>query len=123
MRTRGRGRTGLPGIWAALNGVAVEGYEIHVGTASGSTHGGFFETDRGPDGALSPDGVVAGTYMHGIFERHEPRRALVAALASTRGFDWRAGAKAEVDAYDVLADVLADTIDLQAIRCLSSCGC
>ncbi len=122
VRTRGRGRGGLPGIWSALNAVAVEGYEIHIGHASGSRHGVLFDLDGGPDGAVSPNGVVAGTYVHGIFERPEPRRGLLGALASTRGFNWSAGAEREVHPYDALADVLADAIDLQTMPSFALAG-
>jgi len=122
VRTRGRGRQGLPGIWSALNGVPVDGYEIHVGHATGNTHGALFDLDDGPEGGVSPDGVVAGTYVHGIFEQPQPRHALLAALASNRGFAWNAGVQRLVDPYDALADVLADAIDPRMITAHSTLG-
>jgi len=116
VRTRGRGRQGLPGIWSALNGVPVDGYEIHVGHATGNMHGALFDLDDGPEGGVSADGVVAGTYVHGIFEQPQPRHALLAALASNRGFAWNAGVQRLVDPYDALADVLADALDLGGLE-------
>jgi adenosylcobyric acid synthase len=114
-RTHGRARAGLAGIWAALSGLAVEGYEMHMGCTTGSVHAALLDLDGGPEGAVSASGVVAGTYLHGIFERPEPRHALLGALASTRGFRWNPGPERKVDAYDALADVLAVAIDLPTL--------
>jgi hypothetical protein len=57
--------------------------------------------------------------VHGIFERPEPRRALITALANARGFNWSAGAHGELDPYDALADVLAETLDLRGMPALA----
>jgi adenosylcobyric acid synthase len=119
VRTRGHGRGHQPGIWGALHGIAVEGYEIHVGRTSGDTSAPLFDLDSGPDGAVSADGMVAGTYVHGIFERPEPRHALLAALAGIRGFNRIPRPEPDSDAYDALADVLAEAIDLRTLPCLA----
>jgi adenosylcobyric acid synthase len=119
VRTRGHGRGHQPGIWGALHGIAVEGYEIHVGRTSGDTSAPLFDLDSGPDGAVSADGMVAGTYVHGIFERPEPRHALLAALAGIRGFNRTPRPEPDSDAYDALADVLAEAIDLRTLPCLA----
>jgi cobyric acid synthase len=68
---------------------------------------------------VSSDGAVAGTYVHGIFERAEPRHALLRALARARGFERTPGRDCDVDPYDALADVLAETIDLHTLPCLA----
>ncbi len=57
----------------------VEGYEIHAGV----TRGADLERpvallDHGPDGALSADGQVLGSYVHGIFDHPEACAALLA---------------------------------------------
>jgi len=112
VRTGGRVHAGLPGIWTGLSGVAVEGYEIHVGRSSGSVRAPLLELNGGPDGGVNADGSAAGTYMHGMFERAEPRYALIRALARTRGFEWSPAPRMEHDPYDELARVLADTVSL-----------
>jgi adenosylcobyric acid synthase len=105
-RVNGTFRRGLPGVWQALGGVPATGYEIHVGR---TTH---FEPARAlldlaarHDGGVSADGVVAGTYVHGLFEQSEPRTALVAALAARRGFSWQPQPDSG-DPYDGIADAL-----------------
>jgi len=57
----------------------VEGYEIHAGV----TRGADLERpvallDHGPDGALSADGQVLGSYVHSIFDHPEACAALLA---------------------------------------------
>jgi cobyric acid synthase len=99
-------------VWNALTGVVVEGYEIHAGRTSGPGHRTLFDLDDGPDGAVSADGVIAGTYVHGIFECPGPRYALLQALARTRGFTWSPELKNDADPYDALAAVLAETVHL-----------
>jgi adenosylcobyric acid synthase len=69
------------------HGCHVEGYEIHMGTTTrAQTISPCFRilTNQGPsssvlgeerdDGAMSADGLVWGTYIHGVFDRPEFRR-------------------------------------------------
>jgi adenosylcobyric acid synthase len=120
VRTRGRARNGLPGLWACLEGLEVEGYEIHVGRTAGPPVAALFDLSDGPDGAVSSDGGVAGTSLPGVFERQEPRHALLRALARVRGFNWSPVASGEADAYDVLADTLEQALHLEVLPCLRS---
>ncbi|HWL56552.1 MAG TPA: cobyric acid synthase [Paracoccus sp. (in: a-proteobacteria)] len=48
-------------------GVPVEGYEIHMGRTTGPDCGWPFAHIPEADGAVSADGRVAGTYLHGLF--------------------------------------------------------
>ncbi|MGX5735331.1 cobyric acid synthase [Bosea thiooxidans] len=51
-------------------------YEIHLGrTEGGDTVRAPFRVDGRPDGAASPDGRVAGSYLHGAFASDAVRRA------------------------------------------------
>jgi adenosylcobyric acid synthase len=48
---------------------SVTGYEIHMGTSSGvALARPAFHIDGLPEGALSDDNLVLGTYLHGIFD-------------------------------------------------------
>ena len=78
------------GLLSGSQGAALEGYEIHMGS---STHVGnlvhpFSITREGrdgqSDGALSEDGRVLGTYIHGLFNSHALRRAV---LETDRGLE------------------------------------
>lgn len=78
----------LPGT----DGVAsVEGYEIHMGESTGRVRPFARITARNgaktevADGAVSADGSVWGTYIHGIFDNDSFRRAFVSALRVRKG--------------------------------------
>ncbi len=68
-------------------GLPVEGYEIHIGRTTGPDCArpvleiGAPE-DGHPDGATSPDGRIAGTYVHGLFASDAFRAAWLAALGA-----------------------------------------
>ncbi|MEK6594909.1 MAG: cobyric acid synthase, partial [Pseudomonadota bacterium] len=53
----------------AFNDSAVTGYEIHAGVTTYHTHyQPTIHLAQGDDGAMSEDGLILGTYLHGIFE-------------------------------------------------------
>ena len=55
-----------------------EGYEIHVGRTTGAGLARpFLFIDNAPDGAVSSDGHIVGTYVHGLFAGGEARAALL----------------------------------------------
>jgi adenosylcobyric acid synthase len=76
----------------------------------------LFDLLGGPEGAISDDGLVAGTYVHGIFEQTPARHALLRALAGARGFAFRPPATTAPDVYDQLATVLQSTLQLHTTR-------
>jgi adenosylcobyric acid synthase len=104
----------------------LEGYEIHLGET-----GGVGEAvpllalrRRGAailDGAVTPDGSVWGTYLHGIFDNPGFRRAVVNAVRRAKGLpslDAPLGptARAAKEAqYDRLADVLRRHLDWRRV--------
>ncbi len=114
-RVHGRGHESVPGIWSALSGLSVEGYEIHVGRTSTLSRGlrPLFDLGAGHDGCVSDDGIVAGTYLHGILEQPDVRLAVLQALAFSRGFSWAPTQPSDVDPYDRLATVLGDVLQLE----------
>ena len=91
--------------------VPLTGYEIHLGRTAGPDCARPVATvDDRPDGAVSADGRVWGTYLHGLFDGGAFRRAFLA------GFDVRAEPvdhRARIErALDDLADGLDAVIDL-----------
>jgi adenosylcobyric acid synthase len=67
------------------DGVAIGGYEMHMGVTTGpDTARPLIRFGDGrSDGAVSADGRVAGTYVHGLFAGDAQRRAWVERLGGT----------------------------------------
>jgi len=64
---------------------AVAGYEIHVGRTEGpGTERPWLEIDGRSSGAVSPDGRVVGSYVHGVFASDDFRSAYLAQLRPGR---------------------------------------
>ena len=100
----------------ALEGAEVRGYEIHAGVSRGRAlecPSAMLEGDRA-DGALSGDGRVLGTYLHGIFESPAACAALLrwAGLRDPREIDYR---DVRERAIERLADSVEAHLDLSAI--------
>lgn len=99
-------------------GEAVEGYEIHHGRTNPNEP--WLALHDGPEGATADDGRVAGTAVHGLFERDSFRRAFLRQVAVRAGRDWDAGppvsfSEARTRQYDRLADALEAHLDMHAI--------
>jgi len=86
-------------------GVALEGYEIHLGTTTGGDCARPYVSIEGrPDGATSGNGRVAGTYLHRLFDSADFRRALLESFGIRGGgFDYRADVDRALD--DVAAEL------------------
>ena len=91
------------------------GYEIHMGTTRGPAleHPAVDIADR-VDGALSADGQMLATYMHGLFEEPDACAALLAwaGLERPERVDYRALRERSIDR---LADTIAGSVDLGAL--------
>ena len=88
-------------------GTAVSGYEIHIGqTAGADCQRPVLSLGDRAEGATSANGLVMGSYVHGIFADNEFRRAFLNDLAASRG---RAGQFAEVD-FDARVDAVLDQL-------------
>ncbi|MDA0352721.1 MAG: cobyric acid synthase [Chloroflexi bacterium] len=107
---------GGAGPWAAAQGAPVEGYEIHMGQSGGDT-ASFLELDGHPDGAISADGRVAGTYLHGLFGSDALRRGLLAGFGvdTSEAIDTSEARERE---FDRLAAVVREHVDMDAIRAM-----
>lgn len=91
-----------------LNEVAVTGYEIHAGiTKFHAQYQSAIHLPHGKDGAISEDGLILGTYLHGIFESASACNELLAWAGlhdSSEHLDYRDTCAASID-------LLADCID------------
>ncbi len=61
----------------SFDGAPFSGYEMHMGTTEGPDHGHPFArlADGSPEGAMSADGRIIGTYVHGLFADDRQRAA------------------------------------------------
>jgi adenosylcobyric acid synthase len=67
-------------------GVAIEGYEIHCGISNGADMEHPFAVINGRgDGAVSKDGFISGTYLHGLFAGDDFRHAFLKHIGVTSG--------------------------------------
>jgi adenosylcobyric acid synthase len=117
-RVRGRFGETLPGVWGSVAGEPIEGYEMHLGAtrpADPSPLAPFLSLEDATDGVVRSDGLVAGTYVHGLFERPEPRAALLRGLAATRGLRWQPGSTRRERSLDLIADAIEANVSLNAL--------
>lgn len=95
-------------------GLAVTGYEIHLGRTDGPDRARpWLERDGVGEGAISADGRVGGSYVHGLFSDDEFRRSFLAKIgAQTSDLEY----ESVVDqTLDRLADHLDEHVDTDAI--------
>ena len=78
----------------------VNGYEIHMG----DTVSQGIDTAFTGEGAVSSDGLVIGTYMHGLFTNKSAAFALVSYLCEKKGAEWDPVQADESDPFEALAD-------------------
>jgi adenosylcobyric acid synthase len=99
--------------------VPVAGYEIHNGASEGPALAySFCDLDGKPDGAISDDGQVMGTYLHGLFDNPQTCRALLARFGLTDDggeVDYPAHRQRELDR---LADLLEGHLNMVEIHSL-----
>ncbi len=97
----------------AATGVAFSGYEIHIGRTSGADCSRpFAHIDGAAEGALSADGHVAGSYLHGMFADDAFRAAWLAGHGQRGGAAYGARVEATLDA---LADHMETHIDVDGL--------
>ncbi len=93
----------------------VSGYEIHMGqTKNGAGSSMAFEGD----GAVSPDGLVIGTYMHGLFNNKNVVSALMEYLYEQKNLKFEnseSGGEEIESAFQKLLDSFEKNIDCKAV--------
>ncbi|HEX5336963.1 MAG TPA: cobyric acid synthase [Gallionella sp.] len=100
----------------ARDSALVSGYEIHAGISSGNALQRPFArlADGRDDGAISADGQIMATYLHGVFESPQACAALLgwAGLQAPQAFDYRALREQNLER---LADALDAHLDMPRI--------
>jgi adenosylcobyric acid synthase len=122
-KTTARVRVCLGGT-PLLGAGEARGYEIHMGEVarlSGPAALRIRSRDGlacdVADGAVSADGAVVGTLVHGLLEEDAVRATLLAGLRARRGLPPSAAPRIATreEEYDRLADALLDCLDWEAI--------
>ncbi len=114
---------GLEGIFAGMNGVEFEGYEIHMGETARGDAAGSCARLHTLDGVEKADGLargnVWGSYVHGLFDQGGCAGALVNCLRQARGLgeqeavlDWTDYKERQ---YDILADAVRAGLDMERV--------
>ena len=96
-------------------GARVTGYEIHNGVSEGAAlTNPLFTLDGREEGAISDDGQIMGTYLHGLFDHPDACQALLKRLGmmDAAQVDYLAHRERELDR---LADTLEAHLDMDAI--------
>ncbi len=101
--------TGGGPILENIQGQAVTGYEIHMGITSPQGEAAF-----GDDGAVAENGLVIGTYLHGIFENENFRNAYLDFLYLRKNLV-RDQNDASGDGFDELAKAVEVSLDLEKV--------
>ncbi|MHB0934773.1 MAG: cobyric acid synthase [Armatimonadota bacterium] len=110
----------LTGAGLAEAGTLVSGYEIHMGRTMRAPGAAPLlrlndaQDNEQYDGAASPDGLVCGTYLHGIFDTPSLRRAWLNRLRARKGLPALPVATNRQADIDRLADHVAAYVDLTA---------
>ena len=105
-----RAACNVPPILSSVGDVT--GYEIHMGTTAPGTTSR--EALHG-DGLASDDGLVFGTYLHGLFQNPSAANALLSYLYAKKGLPFTS-VTAAADPYDLLAEIFEKHVDMDAIE-------
>ena len=117
----------MPGTFAALSGVSLEGYEIHMGEsvrkegilpATKLMVAGNQPEEKKTEGAFHEN--VCGTYVHGVFDKEEVVETLIRILGERKGIDVSSMtgidfATFKETQYNILAAELRKHLDMKKI--------
>lgn len=98
-----------------LEGAMVEGYEIHMGVSSGvGLSRPAVKLGNLGEGAISTDGQVLGSYLHGLFDHPQASRALLrwAGMTGAESVDYHA---LKEQGLERLADTLEEQLDIEQL--------
>lgn len=99
----------------------VRGYEIHMGTTalSGETKPFIKLSDGNLDGGMSENGLIFGTYLHGVFDHKAFRETILNGLRDKKNLirkEAKAYDELKEEAYDALATLVRNHIDIDKIK-------
>ncbi|SDH20169.1 adenosylcobyric acid synthase (glutamine-hydrolysing) [Vibrio xiamenensis] len=122
---------GLGGLYRTQQPIELSGYEIHMGVTTLGEHAQPFASidmrnDQKvlvADGAVSADGLIAGSYIHGLFDHSEFTRLWLNRLRQSKGllplepdvFDYQQYKQGQ---FDLLANELRSALSIDAITAL-----
>ncbi|XIA63679.1 cobyric acid synthase [Bradyrhizobium sp. TZ2] len=109
--------TRVTAVHAATNR-SIEAYEIHIGHTDGPDRARPFAlSDAAPEGAVSSDGRVYGSYLHGVFASDSFRSAFLARLdIPATDQPYRARVESTLDA---LANHIESHLDIEGLLALA----
>ena len=100
----------------AFDGASITGYEIHMGVSTGAAleNPVLYVNGRG-EGAMSDDGQIAGSYLHGLFDHPDALRSWMAwaGFETSDAFDYPALREAELNR---LADCVEAHLDWAKLK-------
>ena len=102
-----------------LGDAPIEGYEIHAGISQGPAleRAAVQLEDGRMEGAVSADGQVLGTYLHGLFETPEACQALLgwAGLNEAQRVDYHALRERDIERLADMVEAHLDTARLKSL--------
>ncbi len=102
--------TGTGPILEKIRGQEITGYEIHMGVTN---HAG--QTAFEDDGAVAENGLVIGTYLHGIFENENFRGAFLDHLYASKNLIRDEASARKGNGFDELARSVEANLDMAKI--------
>ena len=118
-----RSGTLAPSLLTGVLDGAVQGYEIHCGISSGKALAKpALYLEGQADGAISTDGQILATYLHGLFDSPSALSALLAwaGLATAETFDINQLREQQLER---LADTFEQHLDMAAVMRLVGVSC
>ncbi len=101
----------------AATGAPMQGYEIHIGRTDGPDRARpFAQVEGEPEGAVSADGRIMGSYLHGMFSGDAFRAAFLRRLGARSTANYGATVEATLDR---LAAHLEAHLDVEGLLALA----
>jgi adenosylcobyric acid synthase len=118
------------GLLAGTKGQELNGYEIHMGQTRSEEKTNAFqiiETPQGKadytDGVLNAQGMILGTYMHGLFHNDDFRQTFLNNLRRHWGVEEsKGGTTAKEPQYDRLAELVRQSLNMTEIYRIMEAG-